>query len=404
MKLTAQLKLLPSAEQARALRATLEMANKAANRLSQLAWDSKEFNRFGLQKAHYRLLRDEFPLSAQVVIRLLAKVADAYKLDKKVQREFRALGSISYDCRILALKVPESLVSIWTVEGRAKMPFVCGEKQRALLAYPHGDADLIFRKGKWFLNVTVDVPDEKEIEAVDVLGVDMGIVEIAFDSDGRNYSGSTLNKIRNRNRSLRKKLQKKGTKAAKRLLSKRNKRESRFSRDTNHCISKSIVQTAKRTNRAVAIEDLSGIRSRVRARKRERTRLHSWAFAELGGFLAYKCERAGIPLLEYKAGWYGKEIRVADRFFPSSKRCHCCGFVNTAVVLGVEEWDCPECKVHHDRDDNASHNILKFAKATSPTAAGQAEDGRGGHVRPKRTSVRSGNVLRSVNQPGSANV
>ena len=153
MKLTVQVKLLPSAEQAAALRATLETANAAADRLSQLAWESKEFNRFALHKAHYRTLRDEFPLSSQVVCLLVAKVSDAYKLDKKCQREFRTMGSIAYDCRILSIKVPESIVSIWTLEGRAKMPFVCGEKQRALLAYPHGEADLIHRKGKWFLNI-----------------------------------------------------------------------------------------------------------------------------------------------------------------------------------------------------------------------------------------------------------
>jgi putative transposase len=110
-------------------------------------------------------------------------------------------------------------------------------------------------------------------------------------------------------------------------------------------------------------------------------------------------------MVEYKAAWYGKEVRVADRFFPSSKRCHCCGFVNAAVALGVEEWDCPECKAHHDRDYNASHNILKFAHASGPTTAGQAgSNGRGAHVRREGASVSPRNARRSVNQPGSANV
>ena len=344
VKLTVQLKLLPSAEQAKALRATLEMANKAAGMVSRLAWESKEFNRFGLQKAHYRTLRDEFPLSAQVVVRLLAKVADAYKLDRKVMREFRALGSISYDCRILALNVPESRASIWTLEGRAKMAFVCGEKQRALLAYPHGEADLIFRKGKWFLNVTVDIPDEKEIAAVDVLGIDLGIVEIAHDSDGRNYSGAKLNKIRNRNRSLRKKLQKKGTKAAKRLLSKRNKRESRFSKDTNHCISKSIVETAKRTNRFIAIEDLEGIRTRIRARKRQRTKLHSWAFAELGGFIAYKAQRVGVRVIKVDPAY-------------TSQECSKCGHTEKANRKSQSVFCCKKCGHSANADWNGASTI-----------------------------------------------
>lgn len=110
-------------------------------------------------------------------------------------------------------------------------------------------------------------------------------------------------------------------------------------------------------------------------------------------------------MLEYKAAWYGKEVRVADRFFPSSKRCSSCGHIHETMALGVREFDCVECGAHHDRDENAARNILQFAKATSPTTAGQAgSDGRGQHVRPKRASARSGNVGRSVNQPGSANV
>ena len=197
MKLTVQIKLLPSTEQALALRETLETANAACNRLSQLAWDAKEFRRFPLHKTFYRQIRNEFPLTAQVVCLLNAKVADGYKLDKKVQRSFRKHGSIAYDSRILSLNLIPSTVSIWTVNGRAKMSFVCGDKQRVLLAYPRGEADLILRKQKWFLNITVEVPEEKEIEAVDVLGVDLGIVEIAVDSDGNKYSGAKLSRGRN---------------------------------------------------------------------------------------------------------------------------------------------------------------------------------------------------------------
>ena len=87
-----------------------------------------------------------------MVVRCISKVTDAYKLDKKVQRSFRKHGSIAYDSRILSLNLIPSTVSIWTVNGRAKMSFVCGDKQRVLLAYPRGEADLILRKQKWFLN------------------------------------------------------------------------------------------------------------------------------------------------------------------------------------------------------------------------------------------------------------
>lgn len=356
MKLTVQIKLLPTPGQSAALRTTLEIVNAAADRLSGLAWEGKEFRRHPMQKRFYRQIRDEFPLSAQIVCLLTAKVTDSYKLDKKVQREFRPHGSIAYDARVLALKLPESTVSIWTVGGRAKMPFVCGEKQRALLAYPRGESDLIFRMGKWFLNIAIEVPEEKEHQAVDALGVDMGIVQIAYDSDGTSYSGSKLNKIRNRSRSLRKKLQRKGTKSAKRLLRKRSRREGRFARDTNHCISKRIVQTAKRTNRAIAIEDLSGIRSRIRARKRERTKLHSWAFAELGELISYKARLAGVKLL-----------RIDPR--NTSKACSKCGHTEKENRKTQSEFVCKSCGHAENADRNGAGNIRLKGLALLGTGA-----------------------------------
>jgi IS605 OrfB family transposase len=344
MKLTLQVKLLPSAEQSTSLRKTMEAANAAADRLSELAWNAGEFRRFPLHKIGYRILRDEFPLSSQVVCLLTAKVADAYKLDRDVQRRFRPHGSIAYDARILSVNVVTMGVSIWTVDGRQKMSFACGPKEIALLAYPRGEADLILRGKEWYLSITVEVPEEKEIEAVDVLGIDMGIVEIAHDSDGNNYSGGELNKIRHRNRSLRKKLQKKGTKSAKRLLKKRAKREANFAKNTNHVISKSIVQNAKRTNRAIAVEELTGIRSRVRARKRHRAKLHSWAFAQLGSFLGYKASLSGVPV-----------FFVDPR--NTSRRCLLCGHTEKANRKSQAVFKCRACGYTANADFCGAGNI-----------------------------------------------
>ena len=188
MKLTVQIKLLPTPERSYALRETLETANAAADRLSQLAWKAKEFRRFPLHKRFYRPIREEFPLSSQVVVRLNAKVAVAYKLDEKSQRTFRKHGSISYDARILDFQLPDSTVSIWTVKGRLKhLPFVCGERQRKLLELPKGESDLILRDRKWYLNVTVEVPEEREQEAVGWLGIDLGLVHLAKSSDGQAF-------------------------------------------------------------------------------------------------------------------------------------------------------------------------------------------------------------------------
>jgi putative transposase len=95
-------------------------------------------------------------------------------------------------------------------------------------------------------------------------------------------------------------------------------------------------------------------------------------------------------MLAYKCCWYGKELQVVDRYFPSSKRCSDCHHILQSLPLSVREWTCPRCGAFHDRDHNGARNIL---------SAGQAASARGGHIRPKATRIAGGNARRSVNQP-----
>lgn len=100
------------------LKRTLETANEACNYISDVAWEQQTFGKFALQRLCYQPVREQFGLSAQMTIRALAKVGDAYKLDKKTKRMFRQLASIAYDDRILSFALPTSEVSIWTLDGR----------------------------------------------------------------------------------------------------------------------------------------------------------------------------------------------------------------------------------------------------------------------------------------------
>src|ERR1700677_4377268 len=128
--------------------------------------------------------------------------------------------------------------------------------------------------------------------------MDFGIVNIAASSDGQRMAGARLNRYRKRQRRLRARLQAKKTRSARRLLKKRRRKEARFAADVNHQISKRIVAEAKRTGRGIAVEQLGGIRERVRLCKPQRVTLHSWAFAKLGGYLAYKAAAGGVAFVE----------------------------------------------------------------------------------------------------------
>lgn len=346
----------PTPEQANALLCTLETVNAACNRLSQLAWEAQVFGQYALHKLFYRQIREQFPLSAQVVVRLNAKVADAYKLDQDRKREFRSRGSITYDVRILSWKQDKSLVNIWTLDGRQKIPFVCGDHHRELLAFQQGESDLVYRDGQWFLFATVDVPHEQEPKVLDWIGVDLGLVSIAHTSEGTRFAGAQVNNRRARNVRLRHKLQKKATKAAKRLMRRRRRKERRFAADINHQVSKKIVDVAKRTGRGIALEDLKGIRGRIRAPKAQRRRLHSWAFDQLQGFVVYKAKRAGVP------------VRFVDPR-NTSRSCAQCGHVNKRNRKSQAEFCCTACGHRSNADANAAEN-LRRAAVNRPNVAG----------------------------------
>jgi putative transposase len=285
MKLIAQVKLQTTVEQAESLKRTLEAANAAANYISDTAWRQHSFRQYDLHKFTYYAVRENFGLSAQVAVRVIAKVANAYKLDKRSKRTFRPHGSIAYDDRILSWKLDSRIVSLWTLDGRVKLPFVAGTRQLKLLETRQGEADLVYCNGGFYLFQTCDI-DEPEPSDIDgYLGVDLGVANIAVDSDGVVFQGNVVKNVRHRHRRLRAKLQRKGTKSTRRRLKKRSGKERRFATWVNHNISKSTVAKAKDTARGIALEELTHIRKRVTARKHQRATLHSWSFAQLRSFM-----------------------------------------------------------------------------------------------------------------------
>lgn len=350
MKLIAQIKLQPTPDQAAALKETVVAANRACNYISNIAWASRTFGKFALQKACYTDVRETFGLSAQMAIRVLAKVGDAYKLDKKSKRTFREMGSISYDDRILSFALADQSVSIWTLNGRIRIPFVCGERQREYLRSRQGESDLVYHRGEWYLLVTCDLPDPEAQDVDDVLGVDLGVINIATDSDGALHQGAGVNNVRYRHRRLRTKLQKKGTKAAKRRLRLLAGQERRFAKDINHTISKQLVETAQRTKRAIALEELKGIRRRVRARKPQRARLHSWSFDQLRSFISYKAQRAGVTV-----------VLVDPR--NTSRTCPACGHIAKENRPSQARFCCVSCGFAGHADTIAAQNIRVLGRA-----------------------------------------
>ena len=349
MKLTAKVKLQPTDEQASYLLQTLEKANTACDYISQRAWDAKVFATFRLQELVYHDVRTAFDLTAQMVVRLVSKVADAYKLDKKTQRTFRKRGAIAYDDRILKWYTDLRRVSIWSIAGRLNIPYVAGQLQYDLLQYQRGEADLVYHKGAFYVLATCDIPDPSEKQTEGALGVDMGVVNIATTSDGDIASSAVIERNRVKHQRLRRNLQRGNTRSAKRHLKRLAGKQRRFQTDVNHCISKKLVKCAVHTNRAIAVEDLTGIRTRTRVKGADTRAKHSnWAFAQLRFYIDYKAKRAGVP------------VRVVDPRY-TSQRCFACGHIEEANRKSQRQFLCVKCGHADHADVNAAKNISAWA-------------------------------------------
>lgn len=356
MILTAKIKLSPTPEQHKALKDTLYRMNEACNWISEVAWQEKTFGKFKIQYLVYKDVRENFGLGAQVAVRAIGKVADAYKAGKKGQRTFKKMGAFPLDGRILKIWPEKMMVSIWTLNGREKMPFFAGERQLELLQGKHKETDLCYIVGDFYLFVSceIDDPDERDVE--EFLGVDFGIANIATDSDGNNYAGGTVNGLRSRHTKLRGRLQSKGTKSARRLLRNRRRKEQRFASDANHCIAKELVARAERTNRGIALEELTGIRDRVRVRKAQRRQHSSWSFADLRAKIEYKAKLMSIPV-----------IAVDPR--NTSRTCNECGHCEKANRQSQDRFECKSCGHVSNADYNAARNIASRATVNWPNVS-----------------------------------
>jgi IS605 OrfB family transposase len=337
----------PKLERARAAFAA------ACDWISGVAYTERVFNKVELHHRTYYEARSRFPsLPSQFVVRAVGVVADAYRREKRARHRFRPDAAVVYDARLLTFW-PEGgyqRASLSTVDGRIVCPLSIGGYQRALLARATkvGQADLIRdRRGRWRLHLTVTLPDpEPAPRERGVPGIDVGIKNLAVDSDGTRYSGAHVNGLRRRSHWLRKRLQAKGTHSSRRRLRSWKGKQTRFQTDVNHVIAKRLVRTALITHRAIAVEDLNGIRRRIRASRDQRWLLGGWGFAQLRSYISYKAEGAGITV-----------YAVDPRY--TSQTCPSCGLIDRRNRPDQATFRCIGCGFAGHADHVAATNISR---------------------------------------------
>lgn len=300
MKRTISIKLEVSKEHGERLKRLVESFASSCNLIVPFVVEHRCWNRVALHHLVYRKIRESSPLGSQMVCNAIFAVCKAYK-NRCIPKEevvptieFRKNRSVHFDKRTYSIK-GDSL-SLYTLEGRITVKMRMGSFQQSYFAkgVPK-EAEVIYKKGKWFFNLVLELPEVSLTENRSVFGVDLGENVLAATSSGKLYGGGKVRHERDKFLAKRRKLQSNGTQSSKQLLKKISGKEARHMKHINHKVSKEVIQEAIKVNAGVIVlEDLTNIRKRIKAGKKMRTRLHRWAFSELQTMIQYKAENMGL--------------------------------------------------------------------------------------------------------------
>jgi putative transposase len=212
--------------------------------------------------------------------------------------------------------------------------------------------------GRWHVSLLVNNQTKKPLPKVDKsIGLDVGITSLIATSDGEKIANPKhFKRLHKKLRQVQKYLSRKQKGSNNRCVARRKvaKVHAQIADSRKDFLHKLTIQLV-RENQSIVVEDLA-VKNMVKLPILAQS-ISDASWGELIRQLTYKCQ------------WYGRELVKIDRWFPSSKRCGNCGHIVDKLPLSVREWDCPKCQAHHDRDINASKNILAAGLAVSVCGA-----------------------------------
>ena len=328
------------------LQESIERFADCCNDVLSVSKEHKTTNKVKLQHLCYHQLKAKYELPANLVIRAIARVAESAK-GKKPPKQYKPT-SIAYDQRTFCFIEPKEEISISTHTERLHIKLRLGNFQRGLLAgQKPTSATLSYKRNKkaFYINIVlqkvVNVPSGNN-----PVGIDRGLYNIATTTKGQTFSGKKIMQTRKHYSDIRQRLQAKGTKSAKHRLKQLSGRERRWMTDTDHYISKAIVNSCE-TGDVIVMEDLKYIRARVKTQKKQKLVMHSWSFWQLQNFITYKALEKGIPVI------------YIDPHY-TSQNCSRCG---QKGIRAKHSFVCPLCGHKNNADFNASYNIQKAGLA-----------------------------------------
>jgi len=242
---------------------------------------------------------------------------------------------------------------------------------------------------KYFVSILVEKEIETKQKTNKEIAIDLGLKDFLVLSDGSKIKNHRFLKHYERSLKLNQKYLSRKEKGSNRYERQRLK-VTRIYEKISNCkidlLQKVSTQLIEKYD-VIYLEDLNikGMSKRCKIKQDDNGKyLHNGQLAKSGlnKSILDACWGKFISMLEYKADWNDKEIIHVDRFFPSSKTCNSCGWINSSLTLKDREWICPKCGATHDRDVNAATNILNEGCRLKNISVGTTDHGREGEVRP----------------------
>jgi putative transposase len=373
MDRTLVVQLNPTPEQRVILNQTMQEHTACFNAVAREGFETACSNGVELHKRTYYPLRAQYPdLPSQLVCAARVKATEAVKsaltwrtkhmarypklvakakkqgkeppVFKPVRCPQSQCAPIRYDARTYWVRWQTSTCSLASVAGRQEIPFTVPKHATQYIGGKVCSADLCFHHGRYFLHIVVSLPAPVVEPSEEVIGVDLGLTHPAVTSH-RHFLGERRWKEQERRIfRLRRKLQSCGSKSAKRHLKNLSGQLFRQRRDHDHVLSKRLVQAAT-PGSTIVLENLTNIRERVTHKKGEgQRRIHSWSFAQLYAFTAYKAEARGVQV-----------VKVDPRH--TSQQCSRCGHQARNNRRSQSLFLCRACGFCCNADLNAAYNI-----------------------------------------------
>jgi len=331
---------------------------KANGKSSRAIEQHRQLN--ALKKTEYPWLYEVSKCAPQEALRDLDRAFDAFYRRLELKRQGKYNGKVGFPrfkSKKRGLGSFRLTGSIHVKEDRIHLPRLgwIRLKERGYIPQDRHilSATVSERAGRWFVSVLVEEEIEVERATGPAIGLDMGVHALAVCSDGRVFENlRPLQRLERRLARLQRELMRrqrggKNWEKTRQKIARLHYRIGNIRREALHKVTSAIVAKTKPPQGRPAVVVIE--RLAVAGMMKNHHLAGAIGDAGLGMFR---------QMLEYKAAWYGVEIRVADQFYPSSKRCSACGYVKPHLRLSERVFVCPNCGTAIDRDLNAANNLL----------------------------------------------